>query len=143
MLTKLISSQDPCFLLAISQILRSKKALLVFLTVFQKVFQSSIFFEDLYFARSLLQSLFHQLFECFVLLTIFEFFIYSDSTMLAKSVTTFSNWCISEIFDVSNFVNDVITSLINKSFSSLFFMIVLFQRSIFSSAMEMVINNST
>ena len=54
LLTQLISSQGPCFLLAISWILRSKKDRFVFLTVFWKVFQSSIFFKALYFARSLL-----------------------------------------------------------------------------------------
>ena len=134
LLIQLISSQGLYFLLAISWILRSKKALFVFLTVFWKAFQSSIFFKDLYFARSLLQLSFHQLFEYFVMLTIFEFFIHADSTMLAKSVTTFSNWCISKMFDVSNFVNDAITSLMNESSSSLFFMIVLFWRLIFSSA---------
>ena len=125
LLTQLISSQGLCFLLAISWILRSKKNLFIFLIVFQKVFQSSIFFEDLYFARSLLQLLFHQLFAYFVILMIFEFLIYALSMMLAKSLTTLSNLSISKMLNMSNFINDVIISLINNSFSSLFFVIVL------------------
>lgn len=47
LLTQFISFQEPCFLLAISWILRSKKSLLVFLTVLWKVFQFSRFFDNL------------------------------------------------------------------------------------------------
>ena len=114
LLTQLMSSQGPCFLLVISWIFWSKKALFVFLTVFWKVFQSSIFFKDLYFARSLLQLSFHQLFECFIMLTIFEFFIHADSTMSAKLVMTFSNWWFSKMFNMSNFAKDTMTSLLSR-----------------------------
>jgi len=60
--------------------------------------------------------------------------------MLAKLLTTLSNLGISKMLDVSNFVNDAITSLMNKSSSLLFFVIVLLRRLIFSSAMGIVIN---
>ena len=143
LLTQLMSSQGPCFLLAISWILWSKKAFFVSLTIFQKVFQSLIFFKDLYLARSLLQSLFYQLLECFIMLMIFEFFIHTNSVILAKSVMTFSHWYFPKMFDVSNFAKDAITFLMNKSSSSLFLIIVLFWRSIFILVMEMVIINST
>ena len=138
-----MSSQWLHFLLAISWILRLKKDLFVFLTVFQKVFQSSIFFEDLYFAKSLLQLSFHQLFTCLVILTIFEFLVHALSTMLAKSLTTLSNLGISEMLDMFNFVNDAITSLMNNSSSSLFFVIVLLQRLIFSLEIGIVIDKGT
>ena len=42
------------------------------------------------------------------------------------------------MLDVSKFFNDAITSLIKNSFSSLFFLIVLLQRLMFSLAMGMV-----
>ena len=129
--------------MAISWILRLKKDHFVFLTVFQKVFQFSIFFKDLYFARSLLQLLFHQLFAYFVILMVLEFIIQALSMMLAKLLTTLSNLGISKMLDVSNFMNDTITSLINNSFYLLFFVIVLLQRSIFFSEMGMVIDKGT
>ena len=44
------------------------------------------------------------------------------------------------MLDVSKFFNDVITSLINDSFSLLFFLIVLLQGLMFYSVMEMVTN---
>ena len=47
LLTQFMSSQGSCFLLAISWILRSKNKHFVFLTVLQKVFQSSKLFDDL------------------------------------------------------------------------------------------------
>ena len=141
LLTQLISSQGPHFLLAISWILRLKNALFIFLTIFQKVFQSSTLFECLYLFRLLLQSLFHQLLECFVILIIFEFFVHADSIILAKLVMIFSNWNISKIFEVSNFEKDVITFFMNESSSSLFFEMVLLWRLIFSSVIGIVIIN--
>ena len=60
------------------------------------------------------------------MLMIFEFFIHTNSVILAKSVMTFSNWYFSKMFDVSNFAKDAITFLMNKSSSSLFLIIVLF-----------------
>ena len=44
------------------------------------------------------------------------------------------------MLDVSKFFNDVITSLINDSFSLLFFLIVLLQGLMFYSVMGMVTN---
>ena len=121
LLIQLISFQELCFFLAISWILRSKKDYFLFLTVFWKVFQSLIFFKALYFARFLLYLLFHQLFACFVILTIFEFFVQILFMMLAKLLTTLSKLGISKTLDMSKFFNDVITSLINNSSSLLFF----------------------
>ena len=54
LLTQFIRFQGPCFLLVHSWIFRSKKVFFIFLTIFQNAFQSSIFFENLYFIRALL-----------------------------------------------------------------------------------------
>ena len=54
LLTQFIIFQGLCFLLVYSWIFRSNKVLFMFLTIFQNAFQSSMFFEDLYFIRALL-----------------------------------------------------------------------------------------
>ena len=56
LLTQFMSSQGPWLLLAISWILISKKALLVFLTTFLKDFQSSRFLDILYLSKNWLHS---------------------------------------------------------------------------------------
>ena len=125
LLTQLMSSYRPRFLLAISVILRSKNIFLVFFTVLQKDFQSLSFFKDLYLLRSLLQFLFHQLLECLVMLVSFAFLFYILSIFLAKSLTAFSNKGISNRFKTSKFLIVLITSLINSSSLTLFFQIIL------------------
>ena len=141
LLTQFISSQGLHFLFTISWILRSKKDFFIFLTILQNFFQFSMLFENLQFARSLLYSSFHQLLECFMILTIFEFFNQVRSTMLAKSITTFSNLSMFEMFDMSNFEKDAMTSLMNLSSFSLFLVIVLLLVVICFSIIGMVIIN--
>ena len=126
LLIQLMSSHERCFLFAISWILKSKNDCFVFLIVIQKAFQSSILFDNLYFSRSRLQFSSHQLFECLMILTIFEFFIQLLSTMLANLLTIFLKWGISNKLDMSIFLKNTITSLTNDSFSSLSLMIVIF-----------------
>ena len=126
LLIQLMSSHERCFLFAISWILKSKNDCFVFLIVIQKAFQSSILFDNLYFSRSQLQFSSHQLFECLMILTIFEFFIQLLSTMLANLLTIFLKWGISNKLDMSIFLKNTITSLTNDSFSSLSLMIVIF-----------------
>lgn len=82
-----MSFHGPCFLLAISWILRSKKECLVVLTVFLNCFQSLILLNALYFLRSLLYFTFHQLFEYLIILTIFKFFSCIISKDWAKEQT--------------------------------------------------------
>jgi len=97
-----MSSHGPHFLLVIFWILRSKKRCLVHLTVFLNCFQFLICLDNLYFSRSLLQFISHQLFECLVMLTLFKFFsnilskeqtkeqtMFLKETTLNKSVTNF------------------------------------------------------
>ena len=90
-LTQFMSSQDPLFLFDISWIFWLKNKCLVLLTVFLNCFQSSSFLINLYFSRSLLQFKSHQLFECLVTLTIFEFFSHVFSMALTNELTTFSS----------------------------------------------------
>ena len=122
LLTQLMSSHGPHFLLAISAILRSKNILLVFFTVLQKNFQSSNLFESLYLSRSLLQLSFHQLLECFVMLTNFMFLFHTLSTLLVKLLTAFSSMGILERFEMSSFFIALIISLTKISSSLLSFL---------------------
>ena len=113
LLTQFISSQDPCLLLVISCILLSKKVRLVSLTVFWKDFQSSRFLNNLYSVRLLLQSSFHQLFECFMILMDLKFLSHAHSTKLAKELTAVSSQLVSDRLEV-------LSSLINATSSLLF-----------------------
>ena len=70
-LTQFMSSQSP-FFLTISLILLSKNSYLVLLTVLLNIFQSSRCLDCWYLLRSLLQSLFYQAFDHFVMLTFLE-----------------------------------------------------------------------
>ena len=73
------------------------------------------------------------------MLTSFEYFIQVWSTILAKSDITFSNLGISKMFNVFNFEKNVITFLMNSSFSSLFFVIVLLWKAMYSSTIGIVL----
>ena len=99
-----MSSHGPCFLLAISLILRSKNILLVLFTVLQKDFQSSRLFNTLYFLRSLLQLLSHQLLECLIILVHFVFLFHISSTLLVSSLTMFSNMWMFMRFETFKFL---------------------------------------
>ena len=122
LLTQLMSSHGPHFLLAISVILRLKNVFLVFFIVLWKNFQSSSLFKSLYLLRSLLQLSFHQLLECFVMLTNFVFLFHTLSIPLAKLLTASSSMEISEIFEMSSFFITLIISLTKISSSSLSFL---------------------
>ena len=63
--------------------------------------------------------------------------------MLAKSDITSSNLGIFETFNMSNFENDMITSLMNSYSSLLFFVIVLLQVVMCSSTIGMIIVKGT
>jgi len=78
-----MSFQGSRLLLAISWILRLKKNLLVSLTVFLKLFQSSSFLDVLYLFRDWLHSLFHYFLECFVILTHLVFLPHAHSMFVA------------------------------------------------------------
>jgi len=138
LLIQFMSSQEPCFLLATFWILRSKNNCFVFLTVLQKVFQSSRLFKDLYFSRSLLQFSSHQLLECFVILITFEFFSQALSTVLANSLTALSRLNISDRLDILRFLIDVMTSLIKDTSSLLSLMIECLIEMMLSSTMRIV-----
>jgi len=113
---------DP-FLLAISWILRLKKECLVDLTIFFNYFQSSIYLDNLYFSRSLLQFTSHQLFECLVILMIFEFFSYMISKDQAKEQTVLSREMASNRLLVLISLMAFIT-LLTKIFSFLLLLII-------------------
>ena len=70
-LTQFMSSQGPSFLTVLS-ILLSKNLCLVLLTVSLNIFQSSRYLNCRYLLRSLLQSLFHQALDYFMMLTFLE-----------------------------------------------------------------------
>ena len=95
----------------------------MFLTVLWKIFQFSRLFKDLYFSRSLLQFLSHQLLKCFIILTTFEFLTQALSTALANSLTALSRLNILDKLDILRFLMDVMTSLIKDDSSLLSLMI--------------------
>ena len=121
LLTLLISSQGPWLLLVISWILRLKNALLVVLTAFLKVFQSSSFLDALYFSRDWLHSLFHHFLECFIMLTHLAFFFHTCLTLDAKKLTISSISLELIKLEVLRFLMMFITSLTKVVSSSLFF----------------------
>ena len=127
-------------MLPISWILRLKNNHFMFLTVLQKIFQSSRLFKDLYFSRFLLQFLSHQLLDCFVILITFEFFSQALSTTLANLLTALSRLDISNRLDILKFLTDVMMSLIKDTSSLLSLMIEHLIEVILSSIMgiEMV-----
>ena len=139
LLTQFMSFHGSCFLFTISWILRLKNVHFALLTVLWKDFQSLRLFNLLYFSKSFLHFSSHQLFECFVTLIIFEFFIHDLSTMLAELSTVFPKWGMSDKFVMSRFLMDMITSLMNCSFSLLSLMIDLFLELTFFSMIGIII----
>ena len=89
-LTQFISFQGPLALFDISWIFWSKNNHLVHLTVFLNCFQSAKLLIVLYFSKSLLQLVFHQLFKCFKILMILEFLSQALSIALANESMIFS-----------------------------------------------------
>ena len=133
LLTQFISSQDPCFLLAISWILSSKKIHFVDLTVLLNAFQFSKFLVVLYLFRTQLQLLFHQLLECFVIWTCLVFIFHANSILDASEFVISSILPWSDKSDISMFLIVTETSLTKFFSSSLFFAIENLNKSIFSS----------
>ena len=80
-LIQFISSQGPRLLLAISQILLSKKDRLVSLTVVLNDFQSSRLLVSLYLLIAERQDSDHHCFKCLVIFDLLEFLIHKCSTM--------------------------------------------------------------
>ena len=125
-LIQFISSHGPLDLNKISWIFWSKKECLVFFTVFLNCFQSAKLLIDLWFSRSLLQFISHQLFECLEILTIFEFFSQALSIVVMKELTAFSSNLISVRIEVLIDKMLLIKSLMNTFPSALLLAIVCF-----------------
>ena len=123
LLTQFMSFQGLHFLFAISWILRSKNCHFIFLTILWNCFQSSKLLDNLYFSKSLLQLLFHQLLEYLMMLTTFKFFSQETSTMEAKSLTALLRLAMSIMLEMLIFLMELIRSLMNVNSSSLFLMI--------------------
>ena len=69
--------------------------------------------------RSLLQLVSHQLLECTMMLTTFEFFAQILSKELANSLTMLSRQAILSMSDILMFLIDLVSSLMKKCPSSL------------------------
>ena len=130
-----MSFQGPRLLLAISWILRSKKNLLVSLTIFLKLFQSSSFLDALYLSRDWLHSLFHHFLECFVILTHLVFLPHARSMFDVRRLTMSSSLSQSVRLEVLRFFMTVVTSLTNVISSLLFFDMESLDELTFSSTM--------
>ena len=103
-----------------------KKLCFITLAILLYCFQSLILLDNLYFSKLLLQLLFYQLLEYFVILTIFQFFIQICSNKLAKAEIIFSRHLTSCIISVSISLITSITSLIKVYSFLLSLMIVCF-----------------
>ena len=90
LLTQFMSSQGSWLLLATSWILVSKKALLVVLTIFLNDFQSLRHLDSQYMLRDRLQSSFHYILECFVILTLLALAFQAHLILAANRLTTYS-----------------------------------------------------
>ena len=132
-----MSSQGPCFLLAISWILRSKKNYLDDLTLLLNSFQLSRLLVDLWLLNARLHSLFHQLLKRFVILTCFEFILHVFSRLDAKELVVSSSLLLSDRLETLMFLIIYETSLIKFSSSLLFFTMENFDVMMFSSAIGM------
>ena len=132
-----MSSQGPCFLLAISWILRLKKNCLDDLTLLLNSFQLSRLLVDLWLLNARLHSLFHQLLKCLVILTCFEFILYVFSRLDARELVVSSSLLLSDRSETLMFLITYETSLIKFSSSLLFFTIENFDVIMFSSAIGM------
>ena len=121
LLIQLMSSQSPCFLLTISWILVLKKDCFVVLTMLLNLFQFSRFLVTLYLFSAHLHSLFHQLLECFVMLTCFEFILHPYSIFNARKLVVSSSLIGSDMSEMSTLFIVCLTSLMKLTSSSLFF----------------------
>ena len=83
--------------------------------------------------------MFYQLFKCFMILIIFEFFAHTLSMLLAKFLMVFFKWGISDKFDMSRFLIDMIISWMNCPSSSLSLIIDLFLKLTFFLTIGIVI----
>jgi len=114
-LIQLISFQGPLALFNISWIFWSKNNCLVYLTVFLK---SAKLLVNLYFSKSLLQLISHQLFKCLEILIILKFLFQALSMVLANKMMTFSRDLVLDSLEVLMNEMSLIKSLMND-FSSL------------------------
>ena len=135
LLTQFMSSHGPHLLLMISWILLSKKDHFVALILFLKTFQFSWLLEDWYMFKVLLQSSFHQLLNCFVILIRFEFAFQVQSIVEASNVVVSSS--LKELTKSSALMLLIahVTSPMNLDSSSLFFAMENLNESMYSSAM--------
>ena len=99
----------------------SKNDLLVILTVLMNDFQSSRLLDSLYLLREWLQSSFHHFLECFVMLTLLALAFQACSTLAASELTTCSRDSWFKRFEVLRDLKIRAASLMNASFSLLFF----------------------
>ena len=116
-----MSSQGPWLLLATSWILILKNDLLVDLTVFLNIFQSSRFLDSLYLLRDWLQSSFYHFLECFIMLTFLVFAFQAWLILDTSKQMTCSKDSWFKRFKVSRELMIEITSLTNTFSSLLFF----------------------
>ena len=123
LLTQLMSSQEPRFLLAISWILMLKKILLMILTIFLKDFQSLRLLDILYLSNDYLYSSFHHYLKYFINLVYLVFFLHTCSIFDVNKLTKSSNLSQSVRLEASRFFIIAIVSLTKVASSSLFFSI--------------------
>ena len=115
----------------------------MFLTILWNVFQSSKFFNDLQFPRSLLQSLFHQLLEYLVMLMILELFSQALLILLTNSLMMLSKLVMLDKLDVLRFLMDIVIFLMKATSSLLSLMIECLAELILFSMMGIVIVRGT
>lgn len=138
LLTQLISSHGPCFLLTISWILLSKKNHFMVLTLFLKSFQFSQLLKDQYMFRALLYSSFYQLLDCFVILIYFEFAFQAQLILEARNIIVSSS--LKELLKslVLMLLIACTTSSMNLDSSSLFFAMEYLNELMFSLAISIL-----
>ena len=118
-----MSSHDPLFLFEISWIFWSKNDHFILLTIFLNCFQSSNLLVDLYLLRFILQFESYQLFECLVILMIFEFLSHVLLMALAIELITFSSdSTLVKLFESIDLI--ALIKLLMKDFSSLLSLII-------------------
>jgi len=142
-LTQFISSQSPLALFNVSWIFWSKNKYLMLLTVFLNCFQSATLLVNLYFSKSLLQLVFHQLFEYLKILTILEFLFQVFSKIQANKLTIFSRDLISDRLKTLMKKMSLIKSLINDISFSLSLLIEHLQLSVYYSSIGIIIVRET
>ena len=138
LLTQLMSSHSPYFLLTISWILLLKKDYFMALTLFLKSFQFSRLLEDWYMFKVLLHSLFHQLLDCFIILIRFEFAFQAQLILEARNIVVSSS--LKELFKSLVLMLLIVctTSSMNLDSSSLFFIMEYLNKLMFSSVISIL-----